>query len=92
MCHEIWQSSELAWEDKVDERPELLEVILYWRARQDEAMRGTELKTKQTTLLEINLHCTLYNTECACPMKIQCLHITRQFRENNKEAPALSVW
>lgn len=43
LLHEYGQCAQLPWEDEVKERPQLPEVILHRRARQDDAMRGAEL-------------------------------------------------
>lgn len=36
VLHKVYKHSQFAGKDKVIERPQLLQIILYWRPRQDE--------------------------------------------------------
>ena len=44
LLHKDRQGAQLAGEDKVEQRPELLQVVLHGRPRQDEPVGGPELE------------------------------------------------
>ena len=47
LLHKDRQGAQLAGEDKVEQRPELLQVVLHGRPRQDEPVGGPELQRKR---------------------------------------------
>lgn len=53
MLHEVWQRAQLAGKDEVKQRPQLFQIVLYGRPRQDETMNSAKLAHAHNPLTNV---------------------------------------